>query len=297
MITDGHRSSLTEPTRLSLSNTPLPHPGAPPVGSLSYAAGAQLRPDVQEWIERAREFITLRGGLLDDDALLDSVGEEDDQYEEDGDEGDDTGTEGALSGQDTSDAEGNIVIEDPDGVRSPESSIRHSSPTSTIHSGSREGSAPPEGMRRRSSGKRKTPQPGLSSLPPNPAVPLKLIADLGYSASKSPKSANSASRGDSLGPPDTSMASGSPRVMSPTASGDHADEYEGSVLRSRKPVGEGEGEAYGALAPGYFTARKGSVNDPSHLAPARHPVSHILMRGIVTPKEVESLFQTWVPAL
>ena len=272
----------TEPARLSLSNTALPHPGAPPTGSLSNASGARLTPEVQEWIEKAREYITARGGLIDDRQLLEPVEEDVFESAEEGVD-DDCGTEGA---QDVSESEGNIVIEDPNGLRSPGSSVRQSSPVSTI-SGSREGSNPPEQMRRRSSSKRKTPQAAPASLAPNPAVPLNMIASL---AAKSPRSAGSGSRGDSV-EPDASMTSGSPRLMSPGATGDVKDEREGSVTSPRREGSDGEEEAFGAVAPDYFKAKKSSIADSSHLAPARHPVPHILMKNIVTPKEVEALFQ------
>ena len=135
---------------------------------------------------------------------------------------------------------------------------------------------------RKGSGRRKTPQQA-PVLPPNPAAPLKVIASFGLAASKSksPKSAGTASRGGSVDPPEST---GSPGVMSP---GDmDGDENDTQTAGQRE-----EEDAYGAIAPEFFKARKGSIGDPRHLAPARHPIPHILMRGVVTPQEVEILFQ------
>ncbi|KAL5525464.1 hypothetical protein ACEPAG_6800 [Sanghuangporus baumii] len=307
---------LNEPARLSLSNTPLPRPGAITVGAQSSSAlgpGSVPQPDVQAWIERARESIQALGAFVE--------GEEDIEEQEEGSTEDDEYLDGQEdehswrdlpTDQDTDTEEGGIAVEEPDDVDLVQRrSLRESSPATTIRSASREGSAPPQGSKAAGRGvRRRTPQPGrLANLPETPAAPLKLIADLSISAagsnrqgSKSPKNAplsgmSSGSRGSSVGVEQSNGPTSdvsSPRSIS-TMTG--KSRFGEKILADESPAGHGQestsdGE-YGAVAPGFFAPRRGSVPDPTRLAPARHPVPHILMRGIATPQEVESLFRIY----
>ena len=77
MISVVKLKNIIEPARLSLSNTPLPRPGTTSVGAQASAAGPVPRPDVQAWIERARESIQALGAFVE--------GEEDIDEEDDGD--------------------------------------------------------------------------------------------------------------------------------------------------------------------------------------------------------------------
>ncbi|KAH8112586.1 hypothetical protein DFH11DRAFT_463167 [Phellopilus nigrolimitatus] len=326
------RLQHNEPTRLSLSNTPLPPPGSTPVPgrlSISSAPGGNHvvpRPDVQEWIERARESIQTIGGLIDNGPFAeDNEGDEEgDEEELEGDDGyegeesyfEESGTENAdgstntkwrqPAGECDTDAEGRDVVEELESEAStPPPSIPRT------HSGGR-------------SGRRKTPQPSrFAPLPTTPAAPFGLIAQLSIASeghrqgSKSPRSsfgstgisAEAMSReasveagtpasteGHALSPPISQGSTFSPRAEphSRTVSlPGGADDGSGSEVKVSVKHEESSGEEYGAAAPRFFEARRGSVPDPSRLAPARHPVPHILMRGIVTPHEVEILFNIY----
>ncbi|KAL5512083.1 hypothetical protein ACEPAG_7576 [Sanghuangporus baumii] len=266
-----------EPARLSLSNTPLPRPGAVAAGAQSSSVlgpGSVPQPDVQAWIERARESIQALGAFVE--------GEEDIEEQEEGSTEDDEYLDSQEdehiwrdlpTDQDTDTEEGGIAVEESDDVdRVQGRSLHESSPATTIRSASREGSAPPQ------------------------------AAGSNQQGSKSPKNAplsgtSSGSRGSSVGVEQsdgpTSDVS-SPRSIS-TMTG--KSRFGEKILGDESPAGHGlastsDGE-YGAVAPGFFAPRRGSVPDPTRLAPARHPVPHILMRGIATPQEVESLFETY----
>ncbi|THH07455.1 hypothetical protein EW145_g3361 [Phellinidium pouzarii] len=323
------RALHNEPVRLSLSNTPLPPPGSKSVAGPSFAAGSIVavpRPDVQEWIEKARESIQAIGGLIDNGAFA----EEGEGYEESEEEleGDD-----ADYAQDTSadakwreparlhDTDSEADTDAPsEHVRSPDSQefgdmqmSRYASPASTVRSTELEGSAQPSRNRGHSHGRgsrRKTSQPPhLAPLPTTPAAPFGLIAQLSLATeihrqgSRSPKNFSSAI-------PVNSSNSGAPTTqaeadVSPLSAGSNSaeglhqiDNDESNSLAEvqvtvKREESASEGEGYGAAAPGFFEARRGSVPDPSRLAPARHPVPHILMRGIVSPKEVEILFNIY----
>ena len=144
--------------------------------------------------------------------------------------------------------------------------------------------------------------------------------DRGTSKSQSPRGAQSGSRAGSmeaepssagttdLSPVGSGLAgNGSAQVQSAHLAGSHSQMGEAGeangVKREELPVvtvkiepgiSSEEDEGYGAVAPGFWEARRGSVPDPSRLAPSRHPVPHILMRGIVSPEEVEVLFNMCV---
>ena len=311
MISVVKLKNIIEPARLSLSNTPLPRPGTTSVGAQASAAGPVPRPDVQAWIERARESIQALGAFVE--------GEEDIDEEDDGDgsdeeyldsKEDDVPWREPPAEQETDTEDGAIAIEEPDDSDHPDEghSLRESSPATTVRSASREGSAPPHSSKSAGrSARRRTPQPGrLANLPETPAAPLKLIADLSISAagsnrqeSRSPKTAplSGISSGGSVGVDQSGMSGDTPSPRSTgtmTGNGAFRGPVSGDESRTengRESTSDGE---FGAIAPGYFVARRGSVPDPTRLAPARHPVPHILMRGIVTPAEVESLFKMCV---
>ncbi|KAI5117668.1 hypothetical protein M0805_009701 [Coniferiporia weirii] len=351
------RALHNEPTRLSLSNTPLPPPGSASANghvSSSFAVGTGAvvpRPDVQEWIERARESIQAIGGLIDNGALAeDGEGDEDgDEEEFEGDdsydayEGEESGfeeniseaTEGdagtkwrepARQDADTEEERDVFAVAGPPFSPDARDSVnmdssRHASPASTVRSASREGSAQPSSRGRGHShgrgGRRRTPQPPhLAPLPTTPAAPFGLLAHLGIKAeghrqgSRSPKSSIGgaggttveAGRGSGIEVDSPGGTGGAEGLLSPLSAGtSHTEKHvqsgnDGSGSDSevrvsvKREESSSEGEGYGAAAPGFFEARRGSVPDPSRLAPARHPVPHILMRGIVSTQEVEILF-------
>ena len=274
------------------------------------------RQDVQEWIAQARESIQTIGGLLDNSAFAEEEWDADEIEQEEADSaylssGGEGPTESESEYADAEDHEEEITLELPedDGFGNVETgTIRHASPASTLGGSAREGSAHPS--QSSSSGRRRTPQPPrLAPLPATSAAPFGLIAQMRLATkeamerererggSKSPKSAFSRASSVEMQGQDQPSPSGTASDLGVTSPRSTSGEQDGVNIHNeggQVQVKQEEDNVYGAAAPDFFEARRGSVPDPGKLAPARHPIPHILMRNIVTPKEVEELFIMYV---
>lgn len=274
------------------------------------------REDVQEWIAKARESMQALGGLIanvEDTDGVDTIAEEnEDGADDEDDEEDDVddGRQYAFDEGEEGDPEDSVTIEPPEADGTAHHVHQHDA-ASTVGAGSpaasgREGSAAPStsAKERRASGR--------ASLPATTAAPVGLIAQMqmslatterqrspkplgrsgslrGGSGSKSSRASsievdgNGAAQADqglagALGPPGTEHAPGG------EASAGSAD-----VEVKKEETSDEEG--YGVAAPGFFD-RAGSQGPPApnRLIPANQPAPHILMRGVVTPADVETLF-------
>lgn len=292
------------------------------------ASGSYIQPkprqDVQEWISRARESIQTIGGLLDNSAFAEEEWDVEVNEQDGWDEGENaylsSGGEGPLeSGSEYADAEDQgedeitVEVPDDDGFEGVETgTVRHASPNSTLGGSAREGSAHPS-QHSSSSSRRKTPQPPrLAPLPATSAAPFGLIAqmtlatkgakDRELTGNKSPKSALSRSGSveaqgqDHPSPAGTASDHAATSPRSASGAGGEQDGANDENGEAQAQVILEDETAYGATAPGFFEARRGSVPDPGKLVPSRHPIPHILMRGIIAPKEVEELFKMCVIA-
>lgn len=289
-----------EPLRLSLSNTPLPggsgifaSTGRSASASGSALGTATLGPDLQAWLERSRAVFQEICGFIDEETI-----------EEEGEDDDVDGETYREHRQEESEDEGSISVEDPDGMSSPVpssltsvgSQIRESSPASTVRSVSREGSSAPDSTsRKRGSGK----TPRLAPLPSTAAEPMKLIAQLSLRSdghrergSKSPRSASGTIVSSRSGSVEPSSASGL-NAVSPTLQNSVTDVVHRDNDTEVKEKTEEGNEDFGAAAPEFFVAQGGTIPDSAHLAPARHPIPHILMRNIINVQEVEKLFKIY----
>ena len=152
-------------------------------------------------------------------------------------------------------------------------------------------------------------------LPKSAATPFGLISQMGRVLVQRPRSPGAHSQGKSSrassAEPMSGVGTGGAEFVSdsagaPTSPGRNTDEAHASmhVVGDSAPMSSAFGTVgsndngnasdevgYGAATRGFFDARRDSVPDPSKLAPARHPEPFILTRAIVTPAEVEDLFE------
>jgi hypothetical protein len=138
-------------------------------------------------------------------------------------------------------------------------------------------------------------------LPKSPATPFGLFSQMGRiqtSLTQRPRSPGGISQGrssreNSEEPMHEYPAEGVENAGAPTPPGQGEDVSGGggeSAGAGVAEVGASDEAGYGAAAPEFWIARRGSVPDPTKLAPARHPEPFILTRSVVTPVEVEELF-------
>lgn len=342
-----HLTSGLLPSPHDIVKSPLSLTGenTPPMGSSSARAssagsGMQPRPDVKDWIKKAREAAT-----KEDCELAPSSGASGDDSEtnggvfgfedEDGEYVDEDGRDASegYSVVEHLDEGGRVIVEGPgddeshyhDGMS--ETSSRYPPPPSS-HSGASDDEntwatspsvrhrspASTTTERERKHGSGHSARARSEALPLTVAVPFGLFSHLAGQATRARSSLSpSASRAGSI-EKDAMVANGSGSTTKRSGSGNsdgsthllspgdaalailnNPGSKQSTVITEGTEVTvqikrEEDEDDYGAAGRRFFEPRRGSLVDPNTLAPARHPVPHILMRGIVTPQEAEKLF-------